>query len=508
MEDPLIDCPSATTTTSEWQTLLEEESIDFTCLSFNTDDDNDDSGSGENHYADNNSSPPRDDDDDDDMKKKDLLRDASAADTVSTAGSSGSWGFSFAEDEHEMSLADLSAANAKCKPLHAPLSQELEASLTLDDIALFFLEDQLDISNGRGAPPKVRTEFQGDSQNSFTLADLEADNSSSDSSTDSFEQSCLGSFRNFRRRAVNSSKNYKKKKPRRRPLKGILKNGNNSKKVPSTSLSQQLKLDVSANNGSLEGFDFDNDESCQFQQSSQRGNGWSLLQQSFSADWGAWDQEFQGSTEGDSGDAAAAAVVYQRHVAFSTVKVYYHGRIVGDNPSVKEGVPLSFSWEAMHEEDFASLDAYEQARGSVSLPSARSKCNNIAIDDGHSTSSSKHSPPKWTSSPCKTQVSRTAPRRLDPEERMFLLLGQGIPLGDIVEGERLAHEARCQRDATKQQHLLWIGTFCPQRQLLQQILEQEQEQHESLSSGIAFARALQLQEEEDMASEYDGRSSE
>ena len=412
----------------------------------------------------------------------------SAADTVSTAGESSSWGSSacceYSYDD-ELSLEDLVAAAASSSSRSAPLHEaapseleqevtaELESSLTLADIETFFLEDQVDPH--RTPPPKARTVFEGDSQNSFTLDDLAKD--------DEDDETCLGpSRRRSRRRSSQQRQQQQQQGNERKPLKGILKNGSRTTASPQqhqqsaqqqeTRRSTLLMMEDSAfldlNTGSLEDFDFGDDSNDSNHNRNEshleasHGNGWSLLQQSFSADCAALDFDYWQDQQQQS--AASALVLEEeeedKHVTFSTVHVHYHVCVVGDNPSVSEGVPLSLAWEAVQSITFASLEAYEQHHREQKQE--KHKKTPPTLHKGKTTPTSPAPPPRFQHPPClqrhrSTQMARTAPRRLDAEERMFLLLAAGVSLADIQHAERLANRTRDEREATKQQHLLLGG---------------------------------------------------
>ena len=96
--------------------------------------------------------------------------------------------------------------------------------------------------------------------------------------------------------------------------------------------------------------------------------------------------------------------------------MHEHAVIVGDNPSVREGVPLSLEWSAEHSQTYESVEAYESERKSAAKA-----------------------------------------RRLDAEERMFRLLNCGASLQDIHDAEARTNQARNEREATSQQHLLLQG---------------------------------------------------
>ena len=380
----------------------------------------------------------------------------SAADTVSTAGESSSWGgessawgtysceYSCLEDE----LLSIDAAQQQAAINDDDAS---ECSLTLDDIRAFFLEDQVDPR--RSPPPLARTDFKGDSQTSFTLDDLvEADDDSERNSE----------HRSRRRRRRSSL--YQPSDPcgggiHPKPLKGILKNGSKSappkpggKSRRSSSLAMLLMDDskfFDLSNGSLEGFDFDDNDSDNnndddddeeeegsITQDLLHGNGWSLLQQSFSANnLNDWKSEYFD----DDSDI-------QKTVSFSSVRVHYHAWVVGDNPSVTEGAPLALAWEAVESQTYASLDAYEEDEHQQK----QQKNNNT----DKRTTRQALSPQQQRILPINTQMARTAPRRLDSEERMFLLLASGVSLPEIQQAERRANRDREEREATKQQHML------------------------------------------------------
>ena len=50
-------------------------------------------------------------------------------------------------------------------------------------------------------------------------------------------------------------------------------------------------------------------------------------------------------------------------VAFSSVEIKVYPYILGDNPSVSKGSPLTIDWEPMAVQVYDSVDAYETARG-------------------------------------------------------------------------------------------------------------------------------------------------
>ena len=50
-------------------------------------------------------------------------------------------------------------------------------------------------------------------------------------------------------------------------------------------------------------------------------------------------------------------------VAFSSVEIKVYPYILGDNPSVPKGSPLTIDWEPMAVQVYDSVDAYETARG-------------------------------------------------------------------------------------------------------------------------------------------------
>ena len=396
----------------------------------------------------------------------------STADTVSTAGESSSWGgessawgtssceYSCLEDE----LLSIDAAHQAA--IDNDDDDESECSLTLDDIRIFFLEDQVDPR--RSPPPLARTDFKGDSQTSFTLDDLaEVDDDSERNSSE----------HRLRRRRRRSSL-YQPSDPcgsggnqQAKPLKGILKNGSSKSIAPmkasatdgksrrSSSLAMLLMDDsnfLDLSNGSLEGFDFDDNGSGNDDDEASinlmQGNGWSLLQQSFSDNNNDNNQslnDWKSEYFDDDSDL-------QKMVSFSSVRVHYHACVVGDNPSVTEGAPLALAWKAVESQTYASLDAYEEDE------------HQQKQKNRHSNNTDKAKRTRQSASPQQrcmainnnnTQMARTAPRRLDSEERMFLLLASGVSLQDIQQAEHRANRDREEREATKQQHML-LGNGC------------------------------------------------
>ncbi|CAB9498684.1 expressed unknown protein [Seminavis robusta] len=354
-----------------------------------------------------------------------LMNDCSHADTLSTAGESSSWGSSCEyQYTHQQQDKDEPQGSSSSEE-EAPVGDlnDSERSLSLDDLKAFFVEDQVgvfDPTRDDIPPPKARTDFKGDSQNSFTLDDLtsftetgdESENDTQDSNNNNTEGS-LGCLLTPNKRSSVVHRKSKRKsslvpdKLPASPLKGILKNGTcNTRR--SSSLTMLLMEDSTMLQMSLSNdFCADNDASL-------GDEGWSLNQQSF------------GAADSDALDLQA---LLEKRVQFSTVLVHEHALIVGDNPSVHEGVPLSLGWKAQHSQTYENLEAYES-------------------DKKKNTSNNHSNNPK-----CKC----TKARRLDAEERLFRLLNAGVSLADIQKAEARTNRIRGERDATKQQHLLLQG---------------------------------------------------
>jgi hypothetical protein len=178
---------------------------------------------------------------------------------------------------------------------------------------------------------------------------------------------------------------------------------------------------------------------------------WSRFQESFSA-----DQELQDYDDDDDDDDDDDCYHWctrsshhkeqhqqrqqqqqqekQKKVHFSTVVVHEHALIVGDNPSVREGVPLSMEWKAQSTITYETVDAHENERRQRQQQKRNDNDSDIT----------------------KNKNNKDA-RRLDSEERMFRLLNSGVSLRDIQQSEARTNADRGLREATKQQHLLWQG---------------------------------------------------
>lgn len=286
-----------------------------------------------------------------------------------------------------------------------------ESSLDLLDLKTFAQEDEVGIYNPERRdelpPPKPRTDFKGDSQNSFTLEDLEQipkGNISQAISIDSNDESLS---------LLNEDKRSKKPS-----LKGILKNGYNTKEKRSSVAMQQMERSSMLNlslDGSIHFEDIDEDEES-YSPSSNKHTAWSMMQQSFAMeDIGGLDlQAFE-----------------EKSVSFGKVCVHEHPVTAGDNPSVSEGVPISLAWQAQSSRTFSSFEDFEMS--------------------------------------CK----RRPARKIEAEERMWMLMNAGVSLKEIQHAELMANASREEREATKQQHLLL------------------------LTEHASFIRAIRAEEEED-----------
>jgi len=127
----------------------------------------------------------------------------------------------------------------------------------------------------------------------------------------------------------------------------------------------------------------------------------------------------------------------EKRVVFSSVVVHLHPVVVGDNPSVTEGVPLMLDWKAQESTTYESVDDYEEKTA-------------------------------------KPSPALTTVRKLEAEERMFRLLNVGASLQDIQRAEALVNNTRQEREATRQSDLL-LGH---RTNFWKAIRQEEQEQEE------------------------------
>lgn len=66
-------------------------------------------------------------------------------------------------------------------------------------------------------------------------------------------------------------------------------------------------------------------------------------------------------TESSSSSSSSELALTKKTVQFSTVRIHSHSLIVGDNPAVSKGVPLTLSWTYESSETF-SLDQHQASR--------------------------------------------------------------------------------------------------------------------------------------------------
>lgn len=347
--------------------------------------------------------------------KKPMYNDCSHADTLSTAGESSSWASFTCEchnNECSCTSDNSTAANGDND------DDDSESSLTLDDLKAFFVEDQVGIFNPTRddiPPPKARTDYKGDSQNSFTLDDLALDFEEEEEEGEGNDSlGCL--------LAAPSSRRASQRKKRKSSLlvlqqqpKGILKNGTNNTRR-SSSLTMLMMEDSSLFQLSGGLGSSDDEESSM--------DGWGLMQQSFGAGDDALDCDWLAMPE--------------KRVTFSSVVVHSHPVVVGDNPSVTEGVPLMLDWKAEETSTFDSLEDYEEEK--AAQPSA----------------------------------ANTSVRKLEAEERMFRLLSAGASLQDIQKAELLVNKTRQEREDTRQSNLLLVHRTNFWKAIKQEESEQEE----------------------------------
>lgn len=63
----------------------------------------------------------------------------------------------------------------------------------------------------------------------------------------------------------------------------------------------------------------------------------------------------------DSSDSAEFASQRYKKVWFDSVAINYHKMILGDNPAVSEGAPVTIGWDA-HEVEVVDVDCFEATR--------------------------------------------------------------------------------------------------------------------------------------------------
>ena len=354
--------------------------------------------------------------------------------------------------------------------------EESESSLDLEDLTAFAKEDEVGIYDpvrrDELPPPKPRTNFKGDSQKSFTLDDLEffnEDQRQQRSRNQYYQRSnsqdhcmtnevsfCLeelsfgSSFSKDNTKANDKATSQTTISEKKKPLKGILKNASSSRPTineeQTTHTNASLAMKMMENSGmfnlSLNGsFEMDfyeddrneDDNNDNHDYDSSENNTWTLMQQSFARDCTVMDLQ------------QAIEESQDKNVSFSSVSIYEHPLICGDNPSVSEGVPLTIDWNAESTRTFKSIEEYEENRQQT----------------------------RMTAHTAIKKENQTVLKR-EAQERLWLLLDAGISLKEIQHAEMMVNIAREQREATKQQHLLILA-----------------------EKSAAFSKAIQAKEEEE-----------
>jgi len=489
------------------------ESIDFAALHHHHDDNDDDEYflPLQKHKQQQPQDHEEEDEDDDMMWNKDA---SCAANTLSTAGESSSfWGsggccaadshthrssrsmsrldvfFDFEEEEEDTTSTTTTSQRQD--------DASEEHSLTMEDLRQIFQQDQMGINDLspedmalQNMNVDVKDLYKGDSQNSFTLEDLEEDMLLSQEEDEGEQPSHRASMRRSSTASRRRSTRWRSTRHSQMllddllpleaeqdeedtpHLKGILKNNgvkNNGVKhnTPRRSSSMTMllmeesgmqRLSLEDDDDDEEGFDNHEDGSLEFgwkddsslilsqEEDEEVGQrpGCQQRRQSSSSKKQARDQQRLSWMDQSFGLSATDCfgvaldledAVQEKSVRFSSVEVHYHGLLVGDNPSVTEGPPLTLDWNVQETKTFSSLEDYETNQQPHRIPLSAWE----APASSHTASLSS---------------SSSQPRRLEAEERLFRLLNAGVSLAEIHRAETAVNRARNERDETAQQHLL------------------------------------------------------
>lgn len=127
-------------------------------------------------------------------------------------------------------------------------------------------------------------------------------------------------------------------------------------------------------------------------------------------------------------------------VWFDEVLIHYHAMILGDNPAVSQGVPVTLSWRA-HESEVVDVDCFE-------ITKKKSKQQRQQATKSKSKSkSSKSSTGSSTSSNTNTGSNSTLVMtpRIPVPDRAAIALQNGATLEDLANITQALEEIRDQR---------------------------------------------------------------
>lgn len=128
-------------------------------------------------------------------------------------------------------------------------------------------------------------------------------------------------------------------------------------------------------------------------------------------------------------------------------QVKYHKIILGDNPSVTDGAPITIHWKS-HDRKLMDVDEFEEQKENAAIMKKNKKKSSSSSGGGNSSTSTT-----------TTTTGKISSRelRLDVQDRAAILLGEGYSLSQIAKKTQEVHEIQRERQKTAASNVKWDG---------------------------------------------------